>query len=395
MNTTAISFPGAQGTALSARLTMPADRNPRAWALMAHCFTCGKDLNATRWIAEGLADRGYGVLRFDFTGLGESEGDFADTDFTSNVADLVAAARWLKEEHAAPSLLVGHSLGGAAVVVAAGELPEVRAVAVIGAPSSTGHLAEGLLDMAPELATEDEAEVKLAGRPFRLRRDFVDDLKKERVLAAAAELGRPLMIFHSPFDETVDIRHARTLYEAAKHPKSFVSLDQADHLLLKNRADARFVSEMLGSWAARHLDAPDELPAPPEGTVEVETIDGFTNAVRARGHRLLADEPKSVGGADTGLAPFEWVLAGLGACTSMTLRMYADRKKWPLEDVKVSLEREKAPEKDGQDTYRRTIAISGPLDEEQRARLMEIADRCPVHRSLEHGPKIVTERADP
>lgn len=402
-----VQFPGAHGHALAARLERPAGPI-QAFALFAHCFTCSKDLKAVRRISRALALRGMAVLRFDFTGLGESEGDFADTNFSSNLDDLRAAITYLRDEHAAPSLLIGHSLGGAAVLAIAGEFAEVRAVATIGAPSDTNHLRDGLLASAPSLGPgdgagdpADSAEIRLAGRPFTIRRQLLEDLGDQRVLDRVARLAKPLLILHSPVDDVVGIDHARRLYEAAHHPKSFVSLDDADHLLLARDRDADYAADVLAAWAGRYLaetaavdgedeTAPDE--ALPPGAVRVRGgAAGFVQRIDAGRHRLTADEPVSVGGTDTGPTPYDLLLAALGACTSMTLRMYANRKGWDLQAVDVVMRHRKVHARDceecesstGQiDEIDRTLSMEGALDDAQRARLAEIADRCPVHRTL-------------
>ncbi len=399
MKSKRIRFPGAVDGELAARLDRPAEE-PDAYALFAHCFTCSKDLKAVGRISRALVERGIAVLRFDFTGLGESEGDFADTNFSSNVEDLVVAADYLRREHRAPKLLIGHSLGGAAVLTAAPRVAESVAVATIGAPSDTRHLNETLLRAAPELAEAEEAEVELAGRTFRVKRQLLDDLRDQRVLAAVRELGRALLVFHSPVDEVVDVDHARRIYEAAVHPRSFVSLDGADHLLLKDPADSRWLAEVLASWAGRYLGAPaaetreSGEPAPELAPGEVWVSGGkekYRQRIRAGRHELVGDEPRSVGGGDLGPTPYDLLLAALGTCTGMTLRMYADRKEWDLDRTAVRLRHDKihaedckecATEKGRVDLIEREIALSGDLDEAQRARLMEIADRCPVHRTL-------------
>ncbi len=391
-----VRFEGALGERLAARLELP-DGEPRAFALFAHCFTCSKDLKAVVRISRALAERGVGVFRFDFTGLGESEGDFADTDFSSNLEDLVAAAGYLGERWGGPQILVGHSLGGVAVLAAAKRIPSARLVATIGAPSDTDHLRRTLLDRAPELAEAAEAEVDLAGRRIRVRRQLLEDLARQNVEQAIAGLGLPLLIFHSPVDRVVGIDHARRIYQAAKHPKSFVSLDGADHLLLERPQDARFVGEVLSAWASRFVDAGEageeaaaEAGRPGE-VVVTGGAGGFANRIASGRHRLRADEPASLGGTDTGPSPYELLLAALGACKSMTLRMYADRKGWPLEGVEVRLAHSKVHARDcaecetkeGKiDRIEVEIEVAGPLDDDQRRRLMEIADRCPVHRTL-------------
>ncbi len=367
-------------------------------ALFAHCFTCSKDLKAVVRITRALVGEGFAVLRFDFTGLGESEGDFADTDFSSNLDDLLAAADYLRREHRAPDLLIGHSLGGAAVLSVAAEIPEVAAVATLGAPSDTGHLREQILERAPELESEGEAEVRLAGRPFRVRQRLLEDLGSQRLLARVATMGRPLLILHSPQDRVVGIDHARKIYDAAHHPKSFVSLDGADHLLLEREEDGRFVGRLLAAWASRYLPKTTETSVTAAetdlepGEVRVSSgPTGFANLVEAGRHRLPADEPVRVGGTDTGPNPYDFLLAALGACKSMTLRMYANRKKWPLERVTVTLRHEKIHARDCEectstegkvDHIDAELEVEGPLSDEQVERLLEIADRCPVHRTL-------------
>ena len=394
-----VRFPGALGYELAARLDRPQEA-PRAYALFAHCFTCSKDLKATARISRALVERGIAVLRFDFTGLGESEGDFADTNFSSNLEDLLAAVDYMRSNHRAPKLLIGHSLGGAAVLATAGRVPEALAVATLGAPSDTGHLGEGILRSAPELEAAEQAEVVLAGRPFRVRRQLIDDLAGQNVLSAVRRLDKPLLILHSPVDDVVDVDHARRIYQAAKHPKSFVSLDDADHLLIRDPADARYVAEVLAAWSGRYLREPveEDEAAPASGPAlehgEVRVLggaEGFRNRVLAGRHQLIADEPTSVGGTDLGPNPYDYLLAGLGACTNMTLRMYVNRKGWPLETVESRLKHSKIHAEDCEecesetgkiDIIEKELIVRGPLSEEQRERLLEIAGRCPVHRTL-------------
>lgn len=418
MKSEKVSFQGALGHDLAARLDRSKDVEPQAYALFAHCFTCSKDLKAVSRISRALVERGFGVLRFDFTGLGESEGDFPETNFTSNIEDLSAAADFLRRHYQAPKLLIGHSLGGAAVLTVAGEIPEAAAVVTIAAPSSTDHLADNLISSNPELEEKGEAEVTLAGRSFRLKRQFIEDLRVDRVLRAVRELDKALLIFHSPVDDTVSIEHAAKIYKAANHPKSFITLDHADHLLLENPADARYVAEMLATWSSRYLDldAADvageaekdtedgdhgeaEKEAEAAGVVVVRGgASGLQVDVRAGRHRFVADEPTSVpGGKDQGPTPYDLLLAALGACTTMTLRMYADRKEWDLAGLEVKLEHEKVHAKDCQDCetekgkideIQREITLDGELDDEQKERLMEIADKCPVHRTLHSEIKV-------
>ena len=400
-----VSFPGAHGHTLAARLDRP-DKPPRAYALFAHCFTCTKDVFAAQRIAAALAEEGVAVLRFDFTGLGHSEGEFANTDFTSNVGDLVAAAQFLARQHGAPQLLIGHSLGGAAVIAAASQIPSAHAVATIGAPADPEHVRHLFQHKTEEIATEGAAEVELAGRRFTISRQFLDDIARQTLHDDLARLKKALLVFHAPLDEVVGIDNASAIFTAAKHPKSFVSLDDADHLLSR-RWDAVYVARTLAAWAARYLDAPadpataDEAPAPAEGEVIVqETGAGnYQNAVRAGRHRLLADEPRSVGGLDTGPSPYDCLLTALGACTSMTVRMYADLKQLPLTRVSVRLTHEKVHAEDSTsasgkaDVLTRQISIEGALTDAQRQRLLEIANKCPVHRTLEGDLRVRSELA--
>lgn len=387
-----VRFTGSLGAELAGRLELP-PFDPRGVALLAHCFTCSKDAKGIVRIARALVDEGYAVLRFDFTGVGESGGDFARTTFSTNLEDLVAAASFLRSEYRAPDLLVGHSLGGAAVLAGAHRIPETKAVATLAAPSDTRHLEHSLLHMAPELAHQEAAEVDVVGRSVRIGRPLLDDLASTDLESAIAGLGLPLMIFHSPQDEIASIDHARRIYKAARHPKSFVALDGADHLLLAREADAYYVGRMLAAWAARYVAAP-AAPAvdAAEGDVTVESGNaGYFNRVFAGSHQLVADEPRSVGGTDRGATPYGLLLAALGACKSMTLRMYAERKKWPLERVSVRLKHEKIHVRDCEecesaegrvDRIETSLRVTGDLTDEQRERLTEIAERCPVHRTL-------------
>ncbi|MFT4979192.1 MAG: uncharacterized OsmC-like protein/fermentation-respiration switch protein FrsA (DUF1100 family) [Myxococcota bacterium] len=395
-----ITFPGSEGHALSGRLHHPTDE-PRAVVLFAHCFTCSKDLRAARLIATALVDAGFAVLRFDFTGLGDSGGAFAETTFSSNIEDLLAAADALRERIAAPSVLIGHSLGGAAVLLAAARIPECLAVATIGAPSDPAHATKLFGDTLKDIESQGEAVVSLSGRSFRVKQALIDDLRERSVTQRLRALKRALLVMHSPQDDTVGIDNASALFVAARHPKSFVSLDGADHLLSRPQ-DAAYAGSVIAAWAQRYLPDLPAREAVTEGVRVVGPASGFANHIDARSHHLHADEPKSVGGTDTGPSPYELLLASLGACTSMTLRMYADRKGWPLEGIDVRLSHEKIHARDCADCettegkidrITRKIALSGPLDEAQRARLLEMADRCPVHRTLHSEIKVVTLEA--
>ncbi|HSF96384.1 MAG TPA: bifunctional alpha/beta hydrolase/OsmC family protein [Thermohalobaculum sp.] len=405
MPTEKLEFTGHGGDTLAARLDLP--QGPaKATALFAHCFTCSKDIAAARRIAARLAGQGIAVLRFDFTGLGHSGGEFANTHFTSNVADLVAAARHLEGEGRAPALLVGHSLGGAAVLAAAAQIPSVKAVVTIGAPADPGHVIHNFGCKIDEIRAAGSAEVSLGGRPFTIRREFIDDVSAAKLTAAVSGLKRALLVLHAPRDQTVGIENAGEIFGAARHPKSFVTLDDADHLLSRAE-DAEYAAEVIAAWSRRYLGLKDDPPraGAPEGIVRVSEADpaGFLQDVAAGPrHHLLADEPVSHGGTDAGPSPYQFLSAGLGACTAMTARMYARRKGWPLEHVSVDVTHDKVhaadcadcPDKTARiDEFRRVIRLEGELDADQRAKLMEIADKCPVHRTLEGQIRVRTEAA--
>lgn len=423
MSTEAVRFPGAEGMELSARIDRPVHGPVRGWALFAHCFTCGKSLKPVVHIARALNQEGIGVLRFDFTGLGESEGDFADTNFSSNVGDLVAAGLFMAERGEAPGLLIGHSLGGAAVLHAAHRLPSVQAVATIGAPSEPSHVLSHLSGSEEEIRARGEATVQLGGRPFQVKQQFLDDLQESRMEEAVKTLGRPLLVMHSPVDTTVGIEHAARLFMFARHPRSFVSLDDADHLLMDER-DSRYAARVIAGWVSRYMGTdvaqarggvvPPEASAPaassatPESPVAGERVvvrtpsGGFRTDLWADGHYLVADEPRSVGGTEEGPTPYDYLVAALGACTTMTLQMYAARKGWPLVEARTVLRHQKRHAGDEAqmadedredprlDQVVREVELLGPLTHEQRTRLMEIADRCPVHRTLDAGVAITT-----
>lgn len=403
-----IAFPGANGHELAARLDLPAGE-PRAYALFAHCFTCSKDLAAARRIAQGLSQEGIGVLRFDFTGLGHSEGEFANTNFSSNVGDLIAAADYMRRELQAPAILIGHSLGGAAVLAAAGEIPEVKAVATIGAPSDVGHVLHQFGASLDDVLQKGEAEVKLAGRPFNIKRQFVDDARSQNLASKIANMKKALLVLHAPRDETVGIDNATEIFVAAKHPKSFVSLDNADHLLSRPE-DADYAAKVIAAWAARFLPPEPETidEAPVTGVLVSETgLGKFQNSVRSGKHRLLADEPAAVGGLDSGPSPYDFLSIALGTCTAMTLRMYADLKKLDLGRVTVSVNHgkvaaqhcedcgEAAEGRGGRiDRFERVISVDGVVDAAVREKLVEIAGKCPVHRTLEASSAVVTKISD-
>jgi putative redox protein len=407
MPTERFQFTGEGGHQLAAALELP-DGEPAAYALFAHCFTCGKDTLAAKRISVGLAARGIAVLRFDFTGLGSSEGEFANATFSSNVADLLHAADHLRTTRKAPSILIGHSLGGAAVLAAAGKIPEAKAVATIAAPSDPAHVTGLFKEHIDNIRAQGEVEVSLAGRPFRIKREFLDDIVEHELMKEVAGLHKALLVMHSPIDDTVGIDNATRIFVAARHPKSFVSLDHADHLLTKP-ADAVYAADMITAWASRYIDtakpAKARYPAEvPRNVVVQETRKSkFNQTISVGPHRLVADEPVAAGGEDAGPGPYDFLLAGLGACTSMTMRLYADRKSLPLDRVTVTLKHSKIYARDCAecetregmlDQIERDIAMDGALDAEQRKKLMEIADKCPVHRTLTSEIRIVTKAMD-
>lgn len=401
-----LTFEGHDGAELAARLDLPAGA-VRAFALFAHCFTCSKDVSAARRIAEALTGDGIAVLRFDFTGLGGSGGDFASTNFSSNVSDLIKAAGFLRENYEAPKLLIGHSLGGAAVIAAAADIPEAVAVATIGAPADADHVAHNFGADLDTIREKGRAEVTLAGRSFTIEKQFLDDISAQNVRERVAHLKKALLVMHAPLDETVGIDNATGIFVAAKHPKSFVSLDSADHLLSDPR-DAAYAARVIAGWVSRYLDNAGEDAAVDtrEGVHVSETgLGKFQSSVVAGRHRLIADEPEDVGGLDSGPSPYDYLAAALGACTVMTLRMYAERKGIAAERIAATVLHDKVHaadcedcagevrERNGRiDRFERRIAIEGEIDAEVRARMMEIADRCPVHRTLEAGAAIVTRK---
>ena len=400
-------FTGSEGQQLAAALDLP-EREPVAYALFAHCFTCGKDVLAARRIAVELAAKGIAVLRFDFTGLGSSEGDFANSTFSSNVADLVRAADHLRKTRQAPALLIGHSLGGAAILAAAERIPDAKAVVTIAAPSDPAHVTGLFKDRIEDIREHGKVEVQLAGRPFHISSEFLDDIAEHNLMAQVTKLHKALLIMHAPADDTVGIDNATHIFVAAKHPKSFVSLAGADHLLSGKR-DAAYVADVIAAWAERYIDPVVAEPvavsgeAPGRVVVRETRNSKFQQTVSIGPHQMLADEPATAGGEDTGPGPYDFVLAGLGACTSMTMRLYADRKSLPLQRVTVTLKHSKIHAEDCAecetragmlDQIERVIAMEGALDAEQRRKLMEIADKCPVHRTLTSEIRIVTSAAD-
>ena len=403
MPTERFTFEGHAGHALAARLDLP--EGPHlATALFAHCFTCSKDIAAARRIAARLAGAGIAVLRFDFTGLGHSGGEFENTSFRSNIEDLARAADALGTRGMAPALLIGHSLGGAAILGAAAQIESARAVVTIGAPYEPGHVTENFDGALARIEADGAAEVVLGGRKLRVGRSFVENVRSEKLGDAIAGLKKALLVMHAPRDSTVGIDNASRIFAAAKHPKSFVTLDSADHLV-SDREDAEYAADVIAAWAARYLDLRRPAPPPgiPEGILRVSEADpdGFLQDVNVGSrHHLLADEPAAYGGTGRGLSPYGFLSAGLGACTSMTIRMYARRKGWPLAHVQVDVSHDKVHAQDADaagtqkvDRFTRVIHLQGELTADQHQRLMEIADKCPVHRTLERTVQVITRAA--
>jgi len=401
MPTEKLTFTGHAGDTLAARLDMP--NGPHlATAIFAHCFTCSKDITAARRIAARLSSMGIAVLRFDFTGLGHSEGEFENTSFTSNVDDLMAAYQALGARGMSPSLIIGHSLGGAAVLKAAPMMDSIKAVVTIGAPFDPEHVTHNFANAIPQILDQGVAEVSLGGRPFRIGKNFVEDVSKANLKASIAKLGASLLVLHAPRDATVGVENASDIFLAAKHPKSFVTLDDADHLISRPE-DAEYAADVIAAWSKRYLKLESQKTpaAAPEGIMRVSEADanGFLQDVQSGPHHILADEPTKFGGTDKGLTPYGLVSAGLGACTSMTIRMYARRKGWPLSSVSVDISHAKEHAADAADPgakvdhFDRTIRLEGDLTDEQRERLLEIADKCPVHRTLERASTVTTHLA--
>lgn len=401
MHTHKVHFKNKEGLQLSGRLDLPADQKPHNFALFAHCFTCNKNFHAVRNVSRALTGRGFGVLQFDFTGLGASKGDFSDSNFSGNVEDLLAAAQFLTDEHQSPRLIVGHSLGGAAAILAAAQLDSVQAVATIGSPSNPQHVQHLFRNSLEEIQQSGEALVSIGGRPFTIKKQFLDDLSTMTLPKVVKGLGKAILILHSPQDATVGIENAAELYTAARHPKSFISLDGADHLLNREE-DSLYAGDVIASWAKRYLPVhtPPKLSSTHQVVALLQKDDHFTTSIKAGGHSLTADEPKSVNGNNFGPTPYELVASGLAACTAMTIKMYALHKKWPLEDVEVHITYKKDHAEDCQqqedkgariDIFEREIKLTGELDHAQQQRMLEIANKCPVHKTLHSEVLIRTQ----
>ncbi|MEO8399445.1 MAG: bifunctional alpha/beta hydrolase/OsmC family protein, partial [Ignavibacteriaceae bacterium] len=399
IKTIKVNFKSKSGYKLAARIELPLDNKPAAYAIFAHCFTCTKNLSAVRNISSSLTNNSIAVLRFDFTGLGESEGDFADTNFSSNIEDLIAASDFLENEYETPQILIGHSLGGAAVLRAALKLQQVKAVAVIGAPFDPIHIKNLLIDNIDTIKEKGKALVSIGGRSFEIKKQFLDDILEDNSEAEIRKLNRALLILHSPQDMIVSVDNAEKIYKAAKHPKSFITLDGADHLL-SNKEDSMYAGEIISTWVKRYIEFPKEVSLISQNQVVVRVgKNGFTTEIKAGRHIFLADEPDSVGGNDLGPTPYDLLIAGLGACTAMTLRMYADRKGIDLKEIKVHLQHSKIYAEDRSncekpyaklDSIERIIELEGNFTEDIKNRILEIADKCPVHRTLLSEIKINT-----
>lgn len=404
MNLKKIQFTNTEGAELMGRMEFPVDQDPHSFAIFAHCFTCTKNLKAVVNISRELTQAGFAVLRFDFTGLGESEGDFADTNFSGNVEDLVKAAEFLSENFQAPALLIGHSLGGAASIFAASQLESVKAVATIGAPADPSHVKRLLRDDEEEIEKNGKATVNLQGRNFTIKKQFLDDLSNNPLEKVVHDLHKALLIMHSPQDITVGIKNAEDLYKNARHPKSYISLDGADHLLT-NEADARYAGRVIGEWAKRYIDIPEITPlkSKSQAAASLNGADGFTTKLKLGSHLYIGDEPERVGGKDYGPNPYDLVAGGLAACKVMTAQMYARRKGWAVENITVTVDHsrehafdcEHCEDSDSKiDTFNCTARFEGDLTEKQKDRLLEIADRCPVHRTLTSEIQIKSVRVE-
>ncbi|SDR65406.1 alpha/beta fold hydrolase [Christiangramia echinicola] len=395
-----VSFKNSDSKTLKGVIELPFNKNPENFVLFAHCFTCNKNFHAPSNISKSLASQGYGVLRFDFTGLGDSEGEFEDTSFSGNVDDLVAAAKFLEKEYNAPALIVGHSLGGAAALFASAKIESVKAIVTINAPSNLTHVQKHFESSLNEIENEGSANIKIGGRSFKIKKHFVDDLEKNKDARAMNKIRKPLLIMHSPQDEIVSIDHAEELYKAAWHPKSFFSLDGADHML-SNKPDSQYAGTVIAAWASNYIKETEV----PELETDHEVManlghEGYTTQMVAGRHHFIADEPVKAGGSDLGPNPYELVSSGLAACTSMTIQMYARRKKWNVDNVETHVNYSKKHADDCADcendmakidSFDREISLKGDLDDKQVKRLMEIADKCPVHKTLSAKAQIKTK----
>jgi len=403
MKSTKLKIENKNGLALQAHLELPANQKPNYYAIFAHCFTCSSTLSAVKNISRALTTHGFGVLRFDFTGLGKSEGEFADSHFSANVADLIAVSDYMQLHYKAPSLLVGHSLGGAAVITAGAELENIKAIATIGAPSSVDHVTHLFSHGINEVKEKGEAQVHIGGRPFTINKDFIENFDKTDLPAIVKNLRKPILVMHSPTDTIVGIKNAEEIYHNAHHPKSFITLDGADHLL-SNSKDSVYAGNMIGTWAQRYFETVENEMLETKGEQLVGHLnlleDNFTTTIQTKNHNMIADEPASIGGDDFGPSPYDYLSAGLAACTVMTLKMYAQRKKWDLQEVFVYITYSKKHSDDLMievdtptrfDHLQKKLKFIGNLDDKQKQRLKEIASKCPVHKTLQSEVLIDTE----
>ncbi|MRT17297.1 bifunctional alpha/beta hydrolase/OsmC family protein [Vitellibacter sp. q18] len=401
MNIEKVAFTNKDEEKLAGRLELPLNQKPHNFVIFAHCFTCTKNLTAIKNIGRALTDAGFGVLRFDFTGLGESEGDFENTNFSGNVADLIEAAHFLEKNYNSPTLLIGHSLGGAAAIFAAAQIESIRAVAVINAPSHPSHVLHLLKNSTTEITQNEKAKVNLGGIDFTIKKQFLDDLQNKPLQKVVGELRKALLILHAPQDKIVGIKNAEEIYKAAHHPKSFISLDGVDHLLSK-KEDSVYVGKIIASWATRYVAIPkdEEIKSKSKVAASLDAEDMFTTHLKLGDHHFIADEPTDFGGSNFGPSPYEFVSAGLAACTAMTLQMYARRKKWELANVTCHINYSKEHAVDCQhceddaakiDTFTREINITGNLSQVQKQKLLEIADKCPVHKTLHSPTQVITK----
>ena len=400
MNIQKITFQNNEGQLLSGRIELPATQQPHNFVIFAHCFTCTKNLSAVKNISRALTSQGFGVLRFDFTGLGESDGDFEDTNFSGNVEDLVSASKFLETNFMAPSLIIGHSLGGAASIFAASQIDSIKAVATVGAPSNPKHVQNLLRSSIEDIKNNGKAVVNLSGRDFTIKKQFLDDLESQSLPEIAKHLKKALLVMHSPQDTTVNIKNAEDIYKSARHPKSFISLDGADHLL-SNKQDSIYAGDIIASWAKRYVNFTNEqqLKTKHQVVASLDAEDGFTTQMKVGNHIMIADEPTSYGGNDFGPSPYELVSAGLSACTAMTIQMYAKRKGWLINNVEVHTSYDKTHAEDCEncdensakiDTFNREVKLDSNLDEKQIKRILQIADKCPVHKTLHSETQVLT-----
>jgi putative redox protein len=404
INTEKVTFKGALGFPLSARLDTP-NGEVKAYALFVHCFTCSKDFLAACHISSALTEKGIAVLRFDFTGLGSSQGEFSNTNFSSNIEDIKAAIDFLKTQDKSPQILIGHSLGGAAILRAADSVPDLKALVTINAPSDPGHLRHLFKNSLQEIESQGYTDVVVGGRTFQIQKQFIEDLEKHKSLEYLKDIHASFLIFHSPQDTIVDIENARSIFMAARHPKSFISLYDADHLLTRPN-DAIYVADIIKSWVDRYLsnETAPSVQIDKNKVVVTETGGGkYTQLIQAGEHAFLVDEPIDVGGDNNGPGPYDLLLASLGACTSITMRMYADRKNIPLEGIQVTLTHKKIYNQDltncvekneRLDFIQRIINLKGDLTSEQKVDLLKIAEKCPVHKTLSQ-PSIIKTTLGP